>query len=100
MAADTILIKFEEVLQNSRDIDGLNVKLRDTLDEIKKCVTNLDSTWESEASTSIREKMKAMDIRFNQYEDVVSSYTKFLQDVVKTYQEVESKINKSANLFS
>lgn len=100
MAADTILIKFEEVLQNSRDIDGLNVKLRDTLDEIKKCVTNLDSTWESEASTSIREKMKAMDTRFNEYEEVVSAYTKFLQDVVKTYQEVESKINKSANLFS
>lgn len=100
MAADTILIKFEEVLQNSRDVEALNVKLRETLDDIQKCVSNLESTWESQASTSIRQKMQAMDKRFNEYEQVVTSYTKFLKNVVKVYEQTEAKINKSANLFS
>ena len=100
MSGDTILIKFDELLQNADEIQKLNLDLRDTLDEIEKTVINLENVWESESSNSIRQKMKAMDKHFSQYEQVVTAYTKFLKDVVTTYQTVEKSINSTANSFS
>ena len=43
MSGDTILIKFDELLQNADEIQKLNMDLRDTLDEIEKTVINLEN---------------------------------------------------------
>lgn len=100
MSANTINISLLEVKDTAIKINDLNQQLTERLNEIKKELLGLQSTWKSDAAETIMEKMNGMEPRFKEYNDVVSSYVTFLNDTVTAYEETESSINSYASSFN
>ena len=99
MAVEGIKITMGEVTKTAGTIRSLNNSLGSKLDDIRKAMDALQSTWQSDASETIRNKFRNLAPRFGEYKDVIESYAKFLDETVKSYQSTESSINTSASSF-
>ena len=94
-----ISISLAEVSATSASIKDINKKLREHLDAVEKQMNNLESSWQSDASSTIRERFKAFSPRFQQHWDVIDSYAKFLDTTVEEYNKAETAINSNASAF-
>lgn len=92
-----ISITFEEVRAKSSQIRSHNQTLTDTLAEIKKAINDLESTWTSDTSDTIRAKITGMQPKFDTYKEVIESYAKFLDQTVQQYENTESTLNSNAS---
>ncbi|WP_216830389.1 pore-forming ESAT-6 family protein [Alkalihalobacterium elongatum] len=97
--ADGIKISLAEVSKTSSQIRALNAQLASNLQDIKKEMNNLAQTWDSDASNTVRAKFNALSPRFDEYNQVVESYAKFLDNTVTNYNAAETAINNNANAF-
>lgn len=96
---DGINISLEEVSATANKISQVNIQLTETLGEVSTAINNLESTWQSEAGTTIRSKINGMRPIFENYKDVIDSYVQFLNQTVQAYTETENAINANANAF-
>lgn len=71
-------------------ISNDNDKLLEYLNEICKIINNLESTYQSNASTAIREKINGMKPNFEQYYQVVETYAKFVKTTGDMYKNIEN----------
>mgnify|MGYP002537106890 FL=1 len=55
MAIEGISISLEQVLETARNIKSLNTQIVTRLNEIKREMNSLESSWQSESSTTIRQ---------------------------------------------
>ncbi|XID94299.1 pore-forming ESAT-6 family protein [Paenibacillaceae bacterium WGS1546] len=97
--AEGINISLGEVSKTANTIRTLNTALTSKLEEIKKEMNGLATTWQSDASNTIRNNFNALAPRFEEYREVVDSYAKFLDITVTNYDTTESNINNNASLF-
>lgn len=100
MATDTINISLSEVTAIANKITSLNDDLSSRLEQIKTALVNLESTWSSDASQTIVEKMNQMDPRFKEYKEVVESYSQFLHQTVQMYDDAETQLQSYASSFN
>lgn len=100
MSSATINISFAEVTAVASKISELNISLNQRLIDIKQAVINLENTWESEASQTIRTKMDGMQGRFDEYKQIVDSYADFLNKTVAAYEDSENKLQTYASSFN
>ena len=99
MAVDGINISLNEVSATAGTIRSLNQKLSQDLAQIKTEINNLANSWQSDASTTIQSKINGMQTQFDEYQKVIESYAKFLNDTVQSYQQTESSVNSNASVF-
>ena len=99
MAVEGIKITMGEVTKTASTIRSLNKSLTDKLNDIGTGMNALAQTWQSDASNTIRDKFRNLSPRFQEYQAVIESYAKFLDETVKSYQSTESSINTSASSF-
>lgn len=99
MAVEGIKISLGEVAKTAGSIRTLNQGLSTRLEEIKKEMNSLASTWQSDASNTIRNKFNALAPKFEDYKAVVESYAKFLDNTVTNYDIAETSINHNASAF-
>ncbi|CAM4339183.1 pore-forming ESAT-6 family protein [Paenibacillus tarimensis] len=97
--ADGINISLAEVTKTASTIKTLNEGLAAKLDDIKKEMNNLASTWQSDASETIRGRFNALAPRFEEYKNIVNSYSVFLDNTVTNYNAAETAINSNASAF-
>lgn len=97
--ADTILINTAEVARTAETVKTINQQLALKLEEIKKEMNALESSWQSDASNTIRNNFNSLAPRFEEYRTVVDSYAKFLNDTVNAYDQTESAIDNNASAF-
>lgn len=99
MAIEGIQISLTEVSQTAGTIRTLNGSLASRLEDIKTQMNGLASTWQSDASNTIREKFNALQPRFEEYKSVVDAYARFLDNTVTSYDATETAINNNASSF-
>ncbi|AIQ15455.1 MULTISPECIES: pore-forming ESAT-6 family protein [Paenibacillus] len=99
MSTEGIQISLPEVANTAGTIRSINENLSARLDEIKMEMNALASTWQSDASNTIREKFKGMEPRFEEYKNVIISYATFLDTTVKGYEDTENAIKNNASQF-
>lgn len=99
MSAEGINISLDQVLETARTIKTLNNQLSVRLDEIKKEMNSLQSTWQSEASNTIITNFNKLESKFQDYKNVIDSYGTFLESTVDSYTQTESSINNNASAF-
>lgn len=96
---DGIKITLNEVSATAGTIRSLNQQLTAKLEEIKAQMDGLASTWQSDASDTIRSKFSGLQPRFEEYREVVENYARFLDSTVQAYETAESNINNNASMF-
>lgn len=80
-------------------LDKKNTDLRSKLDEIQKKINSLEGDYESDAAVTIRQKITGMTPRFQSYQDVVSSYTKFLRNAAAQTGNTVKSVDANAQQF-
>lgn len=99
MNVEGISISLEEVSATAKTIKDLNNKLVASLDDIKKEMNSLESTWQSQASSTIRTNFNKLEAKFQECKKIVDSYGKFLETTVDSYKKTEASINSNASAF-
>ena len=99
MAIEGISISLEQVLETARNIKSLNTQIVTRLNEIKREMNSLESSWQSESSTTIRANFNKLEAKFENYKDIIDSYGTFLENTVEDYSTTESSINNNASAF-
>ncbi|UFT99202.1 pore-forming ESAT-6 family protein [Radiobacillus kanasensis] len=99
MSVEGIKVSLNEVSNTAGQIRTLNEQLSTRLDQIKRDMNDLASTWQSDASNTIRSNFNALAPRFEEYRQVVDSYAKFLDATVTNYNTAETAINNNASAF-
>lgn len=90
-----IKITFEEVKSKATQMRTQNDTLTSLLDDIKSQINGLSSSWTSDASDTIREKITALTPVITTYNEVIESYASFLDLTAETYKTAESTINQN-----
>lgn len=91
-----IKITFAEVKANAQRIRSSNEKLTQTLIDIKTAINGLSADWTSDTSDTIRDKITAMQPKFDSYKEVIESYAKFLDNTVARYESTEATLQSNA----
>lgn len=100
MSTEGIQISLGEVAKTASTIRTLNTNLSTQLENIRTEMNSLASTWQSDASETIRSKFNAMaEQQFETYKRIIESYAKFLDDTVTSYDTIETAINNNASAF-
>lgn len=99
MSVEGIKISLGEVSKTAGTIKTLNQSLTTRLEEMKKEMNNLNSTWQSDAATTIVQNFNALAPKFNEYHEIVEAYAKFLDNTVASYDAAETAINNNASAF-
>ena len=99
MAIEGISISLEQVLETARNIKSLNTQIVTRLNEIKREMNSLESSWQSESSTTIRANFNKLEAKFENYKNIIDSYGTFLETTVDSYTNAESSINSNASAF-
>jgi len=99
MAVEGINISLAEVTKTADNLKKINKVLTQKLEEVKKEMDNLASSWQSDASNTIRNNFNAFAPRFEEYRSVVESYADFLNLTVQEYNSTENAINSNASAF-
>lgn len=97
----TIDISLDQVRMTAERIEKHNTNLKNTLESIQRRMESFEKerTWESDAASTLNGKVKGLTPRFDEYNQVVTSYVKFLREVARVYDEAETTINSNASQF-
>jgi WXG100 family type VII secretion target len=99
MAVEGIKISLGEVSKTAGTIRTINQSLSARLEEIRKEINGLASTWQSDSSNTIRNNFNSLAPVFEQYKNIIDSYAKFLDNTVTNYDAAEISINSNASAF-
>lgn len=97
--AGGIQVTTQVLTETAGKIRGINANMDTKLADINIKMNNLESTWQSAASTDIRAAMNAMKPRFEEYKSVVESYAKFLDSTAQAYEVTETTAQSNASQF-
>ena len=95
----TMHINFGEFENWATTIGADNDTLRQLLMDIQTQINSLEATYQSNASTEIREKINGMQSRFDQYHNVIDSYVKFIRATGEAYRGTEQINTNTASDF-
>jgi len=96
-----ITLDTAQVLGIASQIESDNQELRRLLNESKATVDSLSSYWEGKASNDTRDSYTGFSNRFfQQYEDILNQYVKFLRtNVAEQYEQTENVNVQLADAF-
>lgn len=94
-----IIINYGKFDGHADSIDQKNREMRTTLDDIQAKINSLKGDWESNSAETIRQKITNMSSRFENYQQVVHSYVKFIRNAAAQSKNLESTINSNASQF-
>ncbi|MDO5382318.1 MAG: pore-forming ESAT-6 family protein [Eubacteriales bacterium] len=94
-----INITFAEVRNKAAQIRGLNNDLTSKLSDIQTEIKNLEADWTSDASVEIRSKITSLQSRFDEYNQIIEEYAKFLDDTANKYEQTEQTLTSNLNAF-
>ena len=99
--AGQIRVNTNQVAQIATSLENLNKRLRTELDTSQTTIKNLSSTWEGEASQATISAFDAFAAKyFQNYEDVINNYVKFLRTNVDAgYFETETANTNLSDAF-
>lgn len=92
-------INYGSFEQKAGELDRQNSTLREDLTDIKNLINNTNSSWESNAATTIREKITGMEPRFEQYYQVVENFAKAIRNIAEQYKTLEGTNTGLADQF-
>lgn len=98
--AGRIEISTQVLRDTAETVRRLKESLNDTLKDANTTVQNLESTWDSDAGRRIREGMRSMESRFEQYRNIVETYAAFLETTADEYDRIETDLTRNANSVS
>jgi len=96
---NSINITTEELISAAAELRNLNNSLTEGLKDAAAQMDALENTWNSTASTEIRENMNNMRPRFEEYMQIIESYAAFLVSTATAYEQTESNITSLADQF-
>lgn len=94
-----IIINYGKFDDHADKINEKNVQMRRTLDDIQTKINSLKGDWESNSAETIRQKITNMSSRFENYQQVVNSYVKFIRNAAAQSRNLEGTINSNASQF-
>lgn len=97
--AGKIIVELDRFEQRATDLSKQNQNLIEDLRKIKDLINGLAGEWESESAVKIREKITAMEPRFEDYYDVVDNYVKFIRNTEQVYRATEKTNTSNADQF-
>lgn len=95
----TMYVNFGSFNEWSIKISNDNDKLLEYLNDIAREVNSLESTYQSNASEKIREKINGMKPRFEKYYQVVDSYARFVKNSGESFKAIEQVNTNQASQF-
>ncbi len=97
--AGQIKVEYGRFEQRATTLSKHNQTLLDELHEIKDLINSLAGGWESNSAARIREKITAMEPRFEDYYNVVDNYVKFIRNTAQSYEATEKTNTSNADQF-
>ena len=92
MAGNSITVNTDQVEQIASDLEGLNLRLSETLTTSKQTIDNLANIWQGEAANATIDAFKEFSAKyFKSYEDIITQYVKFLRtNIANGYFDTET----------
>lgn len=99
--AGQIRVNTDQVAQIATSIENLNKRLSEELNTSKATIDNLAGTWEGEAAQETIASFDEFASKyFQNYEDIITQYVKFLRtNVEQGYFETETANTSLADAF-
>ena len=95
----TMYVNFGSFENWATKISADNDKLLQQLEDINTKINSLSSSYQSDASSTIRDKITGMKPRFDQYHQVIDSYARFIRSTGEAYRGTENINNNTASDF-
>ena len=101
MAGTGITISTDKVTQVADNLDSLNRQLTEELNETKAAIDSLRNVWSGEAADATISSYDEFASKFFQnYQDVITQYVKFLKtNIAQGYFDVETQNVSLADAF-
>lgn len=92
MAGNSIKVNTDQVGQIASNLESLNKRLTEELNNGKQAIDNLKNIWEGEASQATIQSFDGFAARYFQtYEDIIQQYVKFLRtNIEQGYFDTET----------
>jgi WXG100 family type VII secretion target len=99
------MAKFVVTTQMLEDTSGtitkINADFNGIMEDITNLMNNLQANWKSEAAEQFISKFKGLRNDFDNYSQVITSYSTFLSSAATDYASAETAINTATgDLFS
>ena len=92
-----IKISLQEVVNCQKQIESLNIKIYDLLNDMKNQMNGLNVSWVSDSANTIRDRFNQFSNRFEMQKETINNYVKFLDMTVNSYDSLEQTINTNAS---
>ena len=92
-----IKISLQEVVNCQKQIESLNIKIYDLLNDMKNQMNGLNVSWVSDSANTIRDSFNQFSNRFEIQKETINNYVKFLDMTVNSYDSLEQTINTNAS---
>ena len=92
-----IKISLQEVVNCQKQIESLNIKIYDLLNDMKNQMNGLNVSWVSDSANTIRDRFNQFSNRFEIQMETINNYVKFLDMTVNSYDSLEQTINTNAS---
>ena len=92
-----IKISLQEVVNCQKQIERLNIKIYDLLNDMKNQMNGLNLSWVSDSANTIRDLFNQFSNRFEIQKETINNYVKFLDMTVNSYDSLEQTINTNAS---
>lgn len=101
MAGNSIRVNTDQVAQIANNIERLNKRLTEELNNSKATIDQLANVWEGEAAQATISSFDEFAAKFFQnYEDVITQYVQFLRtNIEQGYFETETQNINLADAF-
>lgn len=100
MASDNLTINTDQVEQIAQNIEDLNKKLSQELQDSKATIDALPQIWTGDASSETVSSFNSFATKyFQNYEDTIKQYVNFLRSVAQRYVETETTNVQLADEF-
>lgn len=95
-----VKVNTQTLKDTAQEIRNINESLDSKLEEIRKGMNNLNSTWKSDSATAITDAINNLaSTSFVEYKNTVDSYAKFLDGAAESWETTETSIEANANQF-
>ena len=100
MAGNSMRISTDQVAQIATNLENLNKRLTEELTSSKATIDQLANIWTGEASQATISSFDEFAAKyFQNYEDIITQYVKFLRTVAQEYEVVENQNISLADAF-
>jgi len=101
MAGNSIKVNTDQVAQIASNLEHLNERLRDELNDSKATIDQLKNIWEGEAAQATISSYDEFAAKyFQNYEDIIKQYVSFLRtNVEQGYFDTETQNIGLADAF-